>query len=394
MTATPYDAVLLLSFGGPEKMEDVRPFLENVTRGRGIPPERLDVVGEHYREFGGRSPLNDLNREIIANLRAHLAEEGPDLPVYFGNRNWHPMLEDAVEEMSRDGVRNALVFATSAWAGYSGCRQYHEDILRARLHLDAVGLPQVRLERLRGFHDHPLFIGAFARSCREAFDKLPEDRRDHARLIFTAHSIPLTDNRASGPAAEGGHLYTRQIGESCRLIAEELGVADWDLVWQSRSGPPHIPWLEPDVVDHMEAKVEDGLRAAVVCPVGFVSDHIEVVWDLDSELQEEMEHHDILIERAATPGPTDAFTRMIGELIRERVDGEEARRLGDEPQLGSAANGSFCAEECCVPTKRKHPNGRPGSEAPEGSAPEGAGDAASAGVRDDGTRDGAHAASR
>lgn len=355
MTGTPYDAVLLLSFGGPEKMEDVRPFLENVTRGRGIPPERLDVVGEHYREFGGRSPLNDLNREIIANLRAHLAAEGPDLPVYFGNRNWHPMLEDAVERMSRDGIRNVLVFATSAWAGYSGCRQYHEDIARARMHLDAVGLPQVRLERLRGFHDHPLFIGAFADACRDAFGRLPEDRRDGARLIFTAHSIPVSDDLKSGPAAEGGNLYTRQIAESCQLIAGKLGVADWDLVWQSRSGPPHIPWLEPDIVDHVEAKVAEGLRAAVVCPVGFVSDHIEVAWDLDSELRDEMAHHDIVIERAATPGPTDAFTRMIGELIRERVDGAEARRLGGQPQLGSSADGAPCAGDCCIPPERKRP---------------------------------------
>lgn len=367
--ARPFDAILVLSFGGPEKEEDVRPFLENVTRGRGIPPERLDVVGEHYHHFGGKSPLNDLNREIIANVEAELAAQGIDLPVYFGNRNWHPMIEDTVEEMARDGVQRALVFATSPWSGYSGCRQYHEDIDRAREHLAAhPDLEPFEMEKLRGFHDHPLFIGEYARAVAESLAKLPAERRDGARLVFTAHSIPLADDDASGPASLGGNLYTRQVREAAALVAAKAGIEEFDVVWQSRSGPPHVPWLEPDIVDHIEAVFADGVNAAIVCPVGFVSDHIEVVWDLDSELQEEMEAHDIIIERAATPGPSEAFARMIVELVRERTDGVEPRRLGSEPLLGSACDGKPCAKDCCVPAKRpsKRPAGagRPASGEP------------------------------
>ncbi|WP_027020532.1 ferrochelatase [Corynebacterium sputi] len=355
MSDSPYDAILVLSFGGPEKTEDVRPFLENVTRGRGIPPERLDEVGEHYYNFGGKSPLNDLNREIIANLEAILASEGIDLPVYFGNRNWHPMVEDTVEQMSRDGIRNALVFATSAWAGYSGCRQYHEDIARAREHLREKDLPQIRLERLRGFHDHPLFINEFATAVKDSFEKLPDDRRDNARLVFTAHSIPVSADRSAGPADGDGNLYSRQVAESAALIAQKVGVSEYDVVWQSRSGPPHIPWLEPDIVDHAEDLEGQSYRAAVVCPVGFISDHIEVVWDLDTELMDEMSDKDFAIQRSATPGPSQAFASMITELIRERRDGADLRRLGSEPLQGSAVNGSLCAEQCCVPAKRPQP---------------------------------------
>lgn len=349
----PFDAILVLSFGGPEKQDDVRPFLENVTRGRGIPPERLDEVGEHYRHFGGRSPLNDLNREIIANLEKRLADEAIDLPVYFGNRNWHPMVEDTVEEMARDGVTRALVFATSAWAGYSGCSQYHEDIGRARRHLESIPeLPQIEMEKLRGFHDHPLFIGEFARAVRESWAQLPADRRDRARLVFTAHSIPNSADDASGPASLGGNLYSRQVREAAGLIAEHVGATEFDVVWQSRSGPPQVPWLEPDIVDHIEAIFADGVDAAVVCPVGFISDHIEVVWDLDSELQDEMAAHDIAIERVATPGPSEAFTEMVVELVRERTEGAAPRRLGSEPLLGSACDGKRCAVDCCTPATR------------------------------------------
>lgn len=362
-----YDALLLLSFGGPEKMEDVRPFLENVTRGRGIPPERLDEVGAHYKHFGGKSPLNDLNREIVDHVRLALEARGIRMPIYFGNRNWHPMLEDTVEKMAADGVRSALVFATSAWAGYSGCRQYHEDLERAREHLAERKLEPIRMEKLRGFHDHPLFIEAFAQGVRDSFAKLPEDRRGEARLIFTAHSIPDSADIASGPAGEGTRLYSRQVAEAAGLIAEAVGVDEYDVVWQSRSGPPSVPWLEPDVVDHVEELCEGGLRAAVVCPVGFISDHIEVAWDLDSELQDEMDHHDIVIERAATPGPTEEFAEMVVELIRERTDGLPARRLGTLPQHGAAVDGQACATRCCTPSKRPghpggHPGGRPGGQ--------------------------------
>lgn len=349
MSSDNFDAILLLSFGGPEKMEDVRPFLENVTRGRGIPPERLDEVGAHYAHFNGKSPLNDLNREIIANLTAELARRDHELPVYFGNRNWHPMAEDTAAKMADDGIQRALVFATSAWGGYSGCRQYHEDIARMR---ESLGERAFEMEKIRSFYDHPLFIEAFADAVSKAFAKLPEDRRDDARLVFTAHSIPVSADKASGPADLGGNLYSRQVEEAAKLIAEAVGVPDYDVVWQSRSGPAHVPWLEPDIVDHIEDQVKKGVRAAVVCPVGFISDHVEVAWDLDSELQDEMAHHDIVIERAATPGPTEKFTNMIVELIEERIGMATPRRLGSEPLLGSACNGAPCATACCVPAKR------------------------------------------
>ena len=223
------------------------------------------------------------------------------------------MVEDTVEQMSRDGVTRALVFATSAWAGYSGCRQYHEDIARAQEHLGAVAeLNGIEMEKLRGFHDHPLFIGEFARAVEESRAKLPADRRDGARLVFTAHSIPNSADDASGPASLGGNLYSRQVNEAAGLIAEQVGATEFDVVWQSRSGPPQVPWLEPDIVDHIEAIFAEGADAAVVCPVGFISDHIEVVWDLDSELQDEMDAHDIVIERVATPGPTRRSPVIVG----------------------------------------------------------------------------------
>lgn len=353
MSSQNYDAIMVLSFGGPEKMEDVRPFLENVTRGRGIPPERLDEVGEHYSHFNGKSPLNNLNREIIRNLETALKVRGIALPVYFGNRNWHPMAEDTALQMAADGVKNALVFATSAWSGYSGCRQYHEDIARIREHL---GDGAFNLEKLRGFHDHPLFIGAYVSAVRQSLVKIPAARRDRARLVFTAHSIPVSADEASGPEDAGGNLYSRQVHESARLIAEQLGIVDYDVVWQSRSGPAHVPWLEPDIVDHVEDLVARGVDAAVVCPVGFISDHVEVAWDLDSELQDEMAHHDIVIERVATPGPTQTFTDMIVELIEEKLHGATPRRLGEAPLLGNSCNGSPCALDCCVPQRPRQVN--------------------------------------
>ena len=245
--ARTFDAILVLSFGGPEREEDVRPFLENVTRGRGIPPERLDEVGEHYHHFGGRSPLNELNREIIANLEKKLADESIDLPVYFGNRNWHPMVEDTVEQMSRDGVTRALVFATSAWAGYSGCRQYHEDIARAQEHLDAVAeLNSIEMEKLRGFHDHPLFIGEFARAVEESRAKLPADRRDGARLVFTAHSIPNSADDASGPLAF-------PVEQTC-----EDGSTSWSEIAQAGEDPHDLDEPAPvlEFVGAPEAEAE------------------------------------------------------------------------------------------------------------------------------------------
>lgn len=349
---TDYDALLFLSFGGPEGHDDVRPFLENVTRGRGIPPERLDEVEVHYHHFGGVSPLNQLNREIIGNVRAELARRGIDLPVYFGNRNWHPMAPDTAAEMARDGVRNALVFATSAWAGYSGCRQYDEDIAGMRERLAAEGLPEIRFTKLRQFYDHPLFIRAMAHAVRDAYSRLSEDVRASARLMFTAHSIPTAADNAAGVAADGP-LYSRQVHEAAALVAREVGVEDYDVVWQSRSGSPHTPWLEPDIVDHVTDLHEGaGLPAAVVCPIGFISDHIEVVWDLDSELAEEAEEFGIPIERTGTAGPTTEFAQMVVALVLEMIEKRDPLRLGSAPLRGCTVNGAFCAEGCCTPARR------------------------------------------
>ncbi|AZA13598.1 ferrochelatase [Corynebacterium choanae] len=354
----PFDALLVLSFGGPEGHPDVRPFLENVTRGRGIPAHRLDEVEEHYHHFGGKSPLNDLNREMIANIEAELQRRNIALPVYFGNRNWHPLATDTATVMAEQGVRRALVFATSAWAGYSGCRQYHEDIARMREHLAAAGAPEIEMVKIRQFFDHPRFVEATVKEVDLARAKLPVEQQPGARLIFTAHSIPLSMDAASGQPADGS-LYSTQIDHACKLVAAASGFDSYDLVWQSRSGPAHVPWLEPDVVDHVEslAKHHD-FSAAVVCPIGFLSDHIEVVWDLDSELQQEAEQFGVLIERAPTVGHLPEFAAMVVDLIEEQLTG-----VGDTSEHGVAVhgcsrNGAPCATNCCVPQR---PTGRPPS---------------------------------
>lgn len=333
-----YDALLVLSFGGPEGPDEVRPFLENVTRGRGIPPERLDAVEEHYQHFGGVSPINARNRELIDAVRART-----DLPVYFGNRNWHPMAEDTVAQMARDGVRRALVFATSAYGGYSACRQYHEDLARAR---EAVGADAPELTRLRHFFDHPLFVAANADAVRAA------GLRADARLVFTAHSVPVSADASAGPPGEGGHRYSRQVAEAARLVAAQLGRTVYDVVWQSRSGPPRIPWLEPDIVDHLDALHADGVPAVMVVPVGFVSDHVEVIWDLDTEARERAEELGMGFARAATAGPDPRFADMVVELIAEHVHDAAPRGLGEVPRAGCGVDGALCAIDCCTPPAR------------------------------------------
>ncbi|MBW0117293.1 ferrochelatase [Pseudonocardia sp. KRD-169] len=333
-----FQALLVLSFGGPEGPDEVRPFLENVTRGRGIPPERLDAVQEHYQHFGGVSPINARNRELIEAVRART-----DLPVYFGNRNWHPMVEDTVAEMARDGITRALVFATSAYGGYSACRQYHEDIARAR---KAVGENAPELVKLRHFFDHPAFVAANADAVRAA--GLP----DGARLVFTAHSVPDSADASAGPPGEGGHRYSKQVTEAARLVAADLGVTDHDVVWQSRSGPPRIPWLGPDIVDHIDALHAEGVPAVTIAPVGFVSDHVEVIWDLDTEARERAEELGMGFARAATAGPDPRFADMVVELMDEHRHDRTPRGLGDVPRAGCGVNGALCAVACCEPPRR------------------------------------------
>ena len=331
-----FDAVLLLSFGGPEGPEQVMPFLENVTRGRGIPPERLTAVAEHYLHFGGVSPINGINRALIEQLGSVT-----DLPVYFGNRNWEPYVEDTVASMRDNGVRRAAVFATSAWGGYSGCAQYQEDITRGRA---AAGASAPELVKLRQYFDHPLFVEMFADAIAEAAATLPDHLRDEARLVFTAHSIPLRAASRCGP-----DLYERQVGYASRLVAAAAGYGDFDQVWQSRSGPPQVPWLEPDVGDHLEALVAAGVKAVIVCPIGFVADHIEVVWDLDNELAEQAQAAGIALARATTPNAQRRFAELVVDLIDElQLGREQARVVGPEPVpgYGCSVDGAFCTAGC------------------------------------------------
>ncbi|MFF0145882.1 ferrochelatase [Amycolatopsis sulphurea] len=341
-----YDALLWLSFGGPEGPDEVMPFLENVTRGRGVPRERLLEVAEHYQHFGGVSPINRLNRAAIAAVEKQLAAEGLDLPVHFGNRNWQPMVEDTVARMKAEGVRRALVFPTSAYGGYSACRQYDEDIERART---AVG-DAPDLVKLRQFYDHPLFVAAVADAVRAAHAELGD--RPGIRTVFTAHSIPESADRASGLPAEGGRRYSRQIAEAARLVAAEAGIAEYDVVWQSRSGPPQIPWLEPDIVDHLDALHSQGVKAVVVSPIGFVSDHLEVIWDLDNEAAERAAGHGMAFARASTPDTDPRFAELVVELIREHLTDAPVRKLSDFPAAGCTLNGAPCAVGCCEPAKR------------------------------------------
>jgi ferrochelatase len=327
---TDVDAVLLLSFGGPEGPDDVMPFLENVTRGRGIPRERLAGVAEHYLHFGGVSPINGINRALIEQLRGLV-----DLPVYFGNRNWAPYVEDAVAAMRDDGIGRAAVFATSAWGGYSSCAQYVEDIARAR---GAVGDGAPELIKLRQFYDHPLFVQMFSAAITAAASTVPAD----ARLVFTAHSIPDTARNRCGT-----DLYARQVAYAAKLVAAAAGYDDYDQVWQSRSGPPHMPWLEPDVSDHLSALADRGTTAVIVCPIGFVADHIEVVWDLDHELRLQAQCAGLAYARAATPNAD--LARIAAALIGELRDGRAPDRVAgpDAPPLqGFSANGVYCTPEC------------------------------------------------
>jgi protoporphyrin/coproporphyrin ferrochelatase len=328
-----FDAVLVLSFGGPEQREDVIPFLENVLRGRNVPRARMLAVAEHYYHFGGKSPINDQNRALIAALRTELDTHGPRLPIYWGNRNWHPLLADTLRQMKADGVRCALAFVTSIFSSYSGCRQYLEDIERARAGIEDA--PEI--QKLRKFYNHPLFIEAQADEVRTAL------KGRSARIIFTAHSVPLGMAETSD--------YQKQLQESCRLVAESVGSNDWRLVYQSRSGPPGQPWLEPDIADVMR-EVEPGAEVAVV-PIGFVSDHIEVIFDLDVEAQAIARERGIHMMRAPTVGVHPKFLQMIRELIEERMGTCRPRAVGQYPP-----SHDVCRADCCpAPARRASPEG-------------------------------------
>ena len=327
-----YDSVILVSFGGPEQRADVMPFLENVVRGKNVPPERLKEVAVHYNHFDGKSPINDQNRALLAALKEELARAEIDLPVYWGNRNWHPFLEDTLREMRDDGKRKAIAFVTSAYSSYSGCRQYRENIEQARQELGE-GAPTI--DKLRVFYNHPAFIEANVDRLLAALETLPKERRECARVAFSAHSIP--------DAMAATCDYVAQLEETARLVAEGARHERWQLVYQSRSGPPHVPWLGPDILEHLDALSQINVKDVIVAPIGFISDHMEVVWDLDHEARSYANDLGITLTRAETVGTHPAFVGMIRELIEERLGRVTVRQaLG---KRGPALD--LCAPDCC-----------------------------------------------
>jgi len=332
----PYDAILVIGFGGPEKMEDVVPFLENVLRGRNVPRERMLEVAGHYKHFAGRSPINDQMRELIARLKDELAAHGIALPIYWGNRNWHPLLADTLREMTAAGVTRAIAYVASAYSSYSGCRQYLENIAEARL-AAGPGAPQV--DKLRVFFNHPLFIAASAQRLCAALDAVPAGRRDRVHVAFTAHSIPESLARTC--------QYEQQLRETSRLTADKsgLGPEQWRLVYQSRSGRPQDPWLGPDIGDHLRSVRAQGITDVVIMPIGFLSDHMEVLYDLDFEARKVCDDAGLSMVRANTVGTHPLFIRMIRELIEERLsDTAERLSIGNSP-----AWPDLCPEDCCPP---------------------------------------------
>jgi protoporphyrin/coproporphyrin ferrochelatase len=343
-----YDAFVLVSFGGPEGPDDVMPFLRNVTRGRGIPEDRLAAVAEHYHHFGGVSPINQQCRDLIAALEKEFAGAGVELPIYWGNRNWDPHLAETVRQMREDGIGSALAFVTSPYGSYSSCRQYLDDIDRARAQ---VGPGAPAIDKIRHYHDHPGHIAGHADGVRAALAELPPADPATTRLVFTAHSIPSLQAATSGPGG-GTQRYVTQLREAAALVAAAAAPGlDWDLVWQSRSGPPQMPWLEPDINDHLRTLAAGGVRAVVVSPIGFISDHVEVVWDLDHEAADTARELGLAYTRAATPGIHPEFVAMIRELVVERMSGAPRRALGTVPSWDS------CPADCC-PAPVRDPNRR------------------------------------
>jgi len=333
-----YDALLVVSFGGPESTDEVMPFLENVLRGKNVPQERMLAVAEHYHHFGGKSLINEQNRQLISALQHELEQHGPHLPIYWGNRNWHPLLPDTLEQMKKDGIRRALAFMTSAFSSYSGCRQYRENVAQAQAQ---VGLGAPDVDKLRVFYNHPGFIQPMAERVSSALEALREPARERSLVIYTAHSIPSSMAQSCS--------YEEQLNEACRLISETLGRKGDLLVFQSRSGPPTQPWLEPDILDVLrKVKAENLATGVVVAPVGFISDHMEVLYDLDTEAVQLCAELQLPMVRAGTVGTHPGFVRMIRELIAERMNGATERvALGT---LGPSHD--VCREDCCPAPQR------------------------------------------
>lgn len=340
--ANRYDALLVVSFGGPEGMADVMPFLDNVLRGLNLPDIAKRRIAARYEQFGGVSPINARTRELIEAIRGELDRRGPALPIYWGNRNWHPMLADTLRRMEADGVERALAFMTNVFSSYSGCRKYRENLYEAAAPLAR----PPRIDRLRFGYNHPGFIEAMGGQVRAAFDRLPEARRAAARLVFTAHSLPESMAR--------GANYEHQLREACRLVADAISVDGWRLAWQSRNASyGGEAWLGPSLEEALTEERERGARDAVIAPIGFVSDHMEVVLDLDLEARAHADVIGLHLERAETPGSHPAFAGMVRDLVEERMTANPER-----PALGNDGPGhDLCPADCCLP-------GRPGALAP------------------------------
>jgi ferrochelatase len=348
-----YDAILLAGFGGPEGQDDVIPFLRNVTRGRGIPEERLEEVAHHYRHFGGVSPINDQNRELKAALEAELASRGIDLPVLWGNRNWGPYLKDALIEAKERGLKTIIAIATSAYSSYSSCRQYREDFAGALAETGLQGT--IQIDKVRQFFDHPGFVEPFIEGVRDGLAEIQQkvpgiDPATEVEILFSTHSIPSVDAAKSGPAERGfgdGGAYAAQHLAVAEVVAQAAtdGVVAWQLVYQSRSGPPSMPWLEPDINDAIAELPAKGIRAVIIVPLGFVSDHMEVLWDLDNEAMESSEEAGLVAVRVPTPGTHDAYVKGLVDLVLERRDGVPVDQRPAMTKLGPWYD--VCRSGCC-----------------------------------------------
>ncbi|MEW4490049.1 ferrochelatase [Thalassoglobus sp. JC818] len=339
-----YDAVLFVAFGGPESRDDVMPFLENVLRGRNVPRERMLEVAEHYYHFDGVSPINQQMRELIDAVTEDLASQGVEIPIYWGNRNWHPMLTETMQKMADDGIQNAIAFVASAYSSYSGCRQYRENVYASQ---DEVGESAPDVDKIRTFYNHPGFISANVARIEDAIAQLPERSRGEFHVAFTAHSIPnsMSDNCD----------YVQQLSETCRLIADSIGIPQdrWKLVYQSRSGRPEDPWLEPDILDHIDQLNQQGVGGLIIAPVGFLSDHMEVLFDLDEEAALKCKELGVPMSRAASVGTHPDFVRCVSKLIMERLLlNVEKEAIG---QYGP--NWDVCPQDCCpAPVRRRRPS--------------------------------------
>ncbi|QIK63415.1 ferrochelatase [Leucobacter viscericola] len=351
-TPTAYDAILLAGFGGPEGQDDVIPFLRNVTRGRGIPDERLEEVAHHYRHFGGVSPINDQNRELKAALEVELASRGIDLPVLWGNRNWDPYITDVLKDAHEQGHKRVIAIATSAYSSFSSCRQYRENFAESLENADLVG--SMTIDKVRPFFDHPGFVEPFIEGVRAGIQQLREQLPDldvarEVRILFATHSIPTADAERSGARDRDygpGGAYAAQHLAVSEVVAHAAGEgAAWDLVYQSRSGPPSQPWLDPDINDAIALLPAEGVRAVVIVPIGFVSDHMEVLWDLDTEALETCREHGLAAVRVPTPGKHQAYVRGLVDLVLERRDGTPASERPAMTKLGPWFD--VCRPGCC-----------------------------------------------